>query len=488
MKRLHIVEPYHSAAMHRMSKPLIDALPAIYEVTTGEAPDLTADLNYHIPWHTLAGLDKGVGKHAMLYTHCNPGAEPDLIDACERADLIICMSFTGRRELLDLGVDRTKIWVIYASGGAIPMRKRNVGVIGFEQPNGRKRSHILIDLAWQLNCPAIHFVIVGGGWDDTVAKMRNAGASVDYFPDLPDDQIPAVYNALDLLLVTGYIEGGPLTVLEALSAGVPVLAPKVGYAADLFGEGCHYSDVPDLVKTLQEFAKPSLDRASLSHLYTWQEYANEHALVFGRLLSESVELDPRNGAARYAQLLDIIRDNNIEFICEIGTWNGANAVRMIQEAQKHSDDVDYAGYDLFESMTPELFKREFSKWPPPESVVYQRIKATGVENCGINAGDTNNADDTWNEPGLYFIDGGHSEKTILNDWNMVRKAAESGAIVVFDDYYHDGKPKGMGCNTLIDILDSSVVWNVEHLPVRTQGENGLVIGMVKVTRADIPVL
>jgi hypothetical protein len=115
MKRLHIVEPYHSKAMQAMAQPLIDALPAIYEVTTGGTPDPSADLNYHIPWHTLTGLEKGNGKHAMLYTHCNPGAQADLTDACERADLIICMSFAGRLELIGLGVDRAKLWVIYPS-------------------------------------------------------------------------------------------------------------------------------------------------------------------------------------------------------------------------------------------------------------------------------------------------------------------------------------------------------------------------------------
>ncbi len=105
------------------------------------------------------------------------------------------------------------------------MRKRNIGVVGYEQPNGRKRSHLLIDLAWNAKVSqSINFVVCGGGWDDTVSKMRNAGASVDYLPELPDEDLPNLYNALDMLLVTGHVEGGPLTVLEALGAGIPVLA------------------------------------------------------------------------------------------------------------------------------------------------------------------------------------------------------------------------------------------------------------------------
>lgn len=488
MKRIHIVEPYHSKAMQKMTQPLIDALPAIYEVTTGETPDLTADLNYHIPWHTLTGLDKGDSKHAMLYTHCNPGAEADLAYACERADLIICMSFTGRNELVNRGVDPAKLWVIYASAGDMPMRKRNVGVVGYEQPNGRKRSHLLIDLAWNKDIvQKINFVICGGGWDDTVAKMKNAGASVDYFPALPDEDLPNLYNALDMLLVTGHVEGGPLTVLEALGAGIPVLSSPVGYAADLLDRDCIYNDDNELVSKLIAFAEPFEQRHLVSKMYTWANYATEHALVFGRLLGESVELDPRAGMARYAQLLDIIRDNQIDFICEIGTWNGANAVRMIQEAHKSGARAVYRGYDLFETMTPEDFRGEFSKWGWPKEIVYKRLDATGAEIL-LRVGDTNNCrDDPYETRGLYFIDGGHSEKTILNDWLMVEESiTANNAVVVLDDYYHANKPRGMGCNSLVDGLDRTL-YNVEHLPAQTVADNGLVIGMVKVTRANIPV-
>src|SRR5690349_9858301 len=135
MKRLHVINPYGSSAMIRMAGPLLSELPKLYEVTTDKAPDPLADVNIHMPWHTMTGYEKtGAGKHIIAYTHCNPGAQAQLLDACERADLITCMSYEGRRELVALGVDPAKLWVIYASAD-FDYRKRLIGVIGYPQPN-----------------------------------------------------------------------------------------------------------------------------------------------------------------------------------------------------------------------------------------------------------------------------------------------------------------------------------------------------------------
>src|SRR5512145_730850 len=136
--RIHIVCPYQSAAMIRMTKPLEEWLPNAYEVTKSETVDPEADLNYHVPWHTLVGAESG--RHAMLYTHCNPPDAGGLIDACNRAELIVCMSWKGRAELIELGIHPAKLRVIYCAGDEFKMRRKIIGVVGYDQPNGRKRS------------------------------------------------------------------------------------------------------------------------------------------------------------------------------------------------------------------------------------------------------------------------------------------------------------------------------------------------------------
>jgi glycosyltransferase involved in cell wall biosynthesis len=285
--KIHIVERYHSNAMARMTAPLFETLPEYFDaVTVGENIDPDADLNYHIPWHFINGdLPDSSTKHVILYTHLNPPARADLIKACKRADHIVAMSKTGKAELTALGVDAEKITVIYAGHTDYKPRARNIGIVGYEQPNGRKRGHILLDLCWLMDVSRFNFIFSGGGWGDTVAKMASAGANVMNLGELDsDEKMQTLYTQLDLLLVTSYIEGGPLTILEALSAGVPVIAPPVGYAADLLPDDCIYHNVEGLIAALENFTAPIQTRRESVLKYTNEEYAKRHAELFERLL------------------------------------------------------------------------------------------------------------------------------------------------------------------------------------------------------------
>ena len=291
MKHIHIVEPYHSNAMRQMSEPLWN-LPDL-KVTSSEHVDPEADLNYHVPWHTMSQITNehaGTSKHVMLYTHVNPPAREDLKQAADRADHIVAMSHTGKLELINMGTPSEKITVIYAGHTDYKPRCLRVGVIGYEQPNGRKRGHILIDLCWMMDVSAIQFVITGGGWEDSVNKMRNAGAQVEYIPDATTDKMQAIYNLLDLLLVTSHVEGGPLTVLEAFSAGIPVLAPRVGYASDLLQEGSFYGRTEELIERLQAIISPVETRRATVAYFTWPAYAGNHAKLFKDLLCQPTSI------------------------------------------------------------------------------------------------------------------------------------------------------------------------------------------------------
>ncbi len=487
MKHIHLVNPYGSVAMQRMAMPLLNELPALYYVSHGTEINENADLNYHIPWHTLFNHEnKGEGKHAILYTHVNPPAIPHLINACERADLIICMTFTGRNELLDLGVDPNKIWCIYSAADQFQFRKRNIGIIGFAQPNGRKRQNLILDVAWRYDLSLFHFIFAGDAWKPVVEVANSLGVSAQTVGPVNDNQMRELYNKLDLLLVTGYVEGGPLPILEAMTSGVKVISPKFGYAADLLPPEQIYGSVDELIDILADHVANDVENHMLVQSWTWQHYAAEHALIFGRLLGESVDLFPNHGASRYAQLLDIIDEIKPSSIVEIGTWNGHNARRMIQEAYRYNPGIKYQGFDLFEEQTGAQLRNELSKAAWPKNVVNRILNATRA-NIDLVAGNTRKTLYKKCMPAdLYFIDGGHSEKTIKSDWvhvsMMMRQKPDS--VVVFDDYYTAGKPEGMGCNKIIDdlFLPYNRKYHVEILPIETIAENGRKIKMVKVTK------
>lgn len=480
MKHIHIVNPYGSIAMERMIYPLTSELPALYNVTTSREVDVTADLNFHCPWHTMSGLEeRGAGKHVILYTHCNPPDAPALMDACGRADLITCMTFEGRRELVTMGVDPKKLWVIYAAADQFQYRKRLIGIVGTPQPNARKREHLLLDLVWQYDLTPYQFIFVGEGFDVIVNQLQSLGVTAEAVT-VDDNGLRDIYHRLDVLLVTGYVEGGSLPLLEAMASGTKVLSPAFGYAADLLDADCIYEDASDLMDKLNEMMGESILHHRMARSWSWKNYAAEYALLFGRLLSESVDLYPEHGASRYAQLLDIIDEIKPSDIVEIGTWNGNRAIQMIQQAARHTpmDEIFYQGFDLFETQTGEQFRREYSKYGCAKGVVSRRIKATGAS-ANLVEGDTNETVENLMPADLYFVDGGHSERTVKGDAAKVFEMADKNAVVIFDDYYHAGKPEGVGCNVVIDELNL-YEFEIEHLPVHTLAEDGRDIGMVKV--------
>ena len=488
MTRIHIVEPYHSMAMQNMSAAFSE-LAKLYEVTTGETVDDAADLNIHMPWHSLTGLERGNSKHLAVYTHCNAGAEASLLDACKRADLITAMSFEGRRELVHMGVDPKKIHVIYSAANQYQFRRRLIAIVGYPQPNNRKRESILFDLAWKYDLNMYEFLFVGSGWENTASALASLGVTVQAFHAETYEAINSIYHRIDALLVTGYIEGGPLPLLEAMASGCKVFSPSFGYAADLLNPGDIYDGPDDLIQKLDEYFTSAIDNARLAHAWGWQDYISEYALVIGRLLGTSVDLYPERGQSRYAQLLDIIDEIHPRSIVEIGTWKGDTALRMIQQAAKYRpmSDILYQGFDLFETQTAYDLRAELSKGMWIQDVVQRRLNATHA-GIVLVKGNTRTTVPQYLkcDADLYFIDGGHSEETIESDGQTVYRMKE-GAVAVFDDYYIHGKPEGMGCNEFIASLPREE-FAVTLLPATTQASDGREIAMVKVRRhAAVPV-
>jgi|TARA_R110000744_G_scaffold30815_9_gene72773 hypothetical protein len=197
---------------------------------------------------------------------------------------------------------------------------------------------------------------------------------------------------------------------------------------------------------------------------------------------------------RYKQLTDLVEHYAAVYpykqdeyhsytIAETGTWNGGRAIQMADAAFKNVDRVFYYGFDLFEEATDETDTQEYNvKAHNSFEVVQKRLQEYSdslpkdkIFDWKLVKGDTNFTLEKYSpmQPHFAFIDGGHSEETVLNDW----KAFSDCPIVVLDDYYAnspEGKPHPediLGVNRLIKKLGETKEEDERRLMVLPSQDN-----------------
>lgn len=151
----------------------------------------------------------------------------------------------GRITVLPLGLDLVYLTQMPRKTGSfrktynIPTDAPLVGIVGRITPI--KNHSLFLEAAMKIRekLPNAHFVIVGDG--ETRAEIE---AQVDQlglreamtFTGWQKD-VGQVYSDLDVMVISSVNEGTPVTVIEALAAGCPVVATAVGGLPDLLDHG-----------------------------------------------------------------------------------------------------------------------------------------------------------------------------------------------------------------------------------------------------------
>lgn len=143
--------------------------------------------------------------------------------------------------------------------------------------------------------PDVHFVLVGGGPQrsevETQARLINNASVIDWSADLS-----VVFGALDLVALTSDNEGVPLSLLEAASAGLPVVAMRVGGVPEIIDDGVtglladNESDLAAHVRILaadparrDEMGRAA--RALVAQRTSLRSYLSQHEELYRRLSS-----------------------------------------------------------------------------------------------------------------------------------------------------------------------------------------------------------
>jgi len=213
-------------------------------------PDPQADINFYVNWFIFnpefkTKIDIG------WFTH----KENEVFDIkASQMDYCICPS-----ELTYKLLPKNKSFILKHGIGEEFLNKKNkikFGIVGREYGSGRKNFNIVDSLKL---IPNSEFSITNG--------------------KLSSSQLVDFYKEIDYLLVTATNEGGPVPVLDALTMGVPIIAPNVGWCWEY--PVIKYSsdeELLDIISSLCSFV--DVDKV-------WNESTNELLNIFKKVYHEN---------------------------------------------------------------------------------------------------------------------------------------------------------------------------------------------------------
>lgn len=121
----------------------------------------------------------------------------------------------------------------------------------------------------KLKLPGLVVLIIGPGWKDLIASLSSRGVRCIWFPFIADQQeLAKMYHALDFYWVTARVEGGPVTLLEAMSSEVCCLTTPVGIAREIVRDGenaalLQFNDARNFVERTVSLSSDPKERARL---------------------------------------------------------------------------------------------------------------------------------------------------------------------------------------------------------------------------------
>ena len=235
------------------------------------------------------------------------------ISALKRADAVITVSRDLRRTAIAMGADPTCTYAelngcdtltFYPADrqrarGALKLSQQDEIVLFVGRLDLRKGLIELVNAIASLSAkrPALRCFIVGDGPDKAAVleaiSRTNMEQVITIVEPCPSAEVARWMAAANLVTLPSYNEGCPNVVVEALSAGRPVVATVVGGIPELVDDSVGVLIAPRAVEPLAKAIADVLDRCwnaeeiAATHRKSWSDVAEGVFNVLTRTLSNS---------------------------------------------------------------------------------------------------------------------------------------------------------------------------------------------------------
>jgi glycosyltransferase involved in cell wall biosynthesis len=238
------------------------------------------------------------------------------LELMKRAAAIVADSLQTKRDLVELvGIPADQIQVI-APGLNQPFSPDAARGRAFRERHGLGDGPLLLHMGrtFYKNIPGvirvlhqlrkegipIRFVRTGRALSGVERALMERLGVVDAVVELgnvPDEDLPALYNAVDLLVFPSLYEGFGWPPLEAMASGTPVVCSRAGSLDDVVGDAALTADPEDSAALAWHAGsiltnaplRASLVARGLEHAarFNWDRTADELAGVYRRVLERA---------------------------------------------------------------------------------------------------------------------------------------------------------------------------------------------------------
>jgi hypothetical protein len=272
-RRIHIKIADRGWILEKCAKEISNRDPS---VTFGTEDDGSAEIQYYINYSARSRRVSPVEIAFFTHSEINETARRRYFDTAAEVDHCVCMSAKYAQELIEHGIPEEKISIIAPGVDLDAFRpKVRVGVIGRTYHTGRKGEALVAQVK---DVPGIEWCFTGSGWPEPSIQV-------------PDGSMPDFYNSLDYVLIPALYEGGPMSVLEGLACGVPIIASDVGWVNEYPHQAFENGNAASLRKVLEDaVAERNALREAVKDV-SWDSWANAHEEIFGRYTEAAASYD-----------------------------------------------------------------------------------------------------------------------------------------------------------------------------------------------------